>query len=105
MKKADKRSNEVIEENQEYTISYRQLSVVLGALLTLTALTVAVSRINLGYMKIWISLLIAAAKGTLVLLFFMQIRSVGKAVSVTFIVTLVILALFIGLIFFDIDFR
>jgi cytochrome c oxidase subunit 4 len=95
----------VAEENQEFAISYRQLGLVLGGLLTLTALTVAVSRINLGYMKIWISLLIAAAKGTLVLIFFMQIRSVGKTVTVTFIVTLIILAIFISFIFFDIDFR
>ncbi|OHD67431.1 MAG: hypothetical protein A2W19_03105 [Spirochaetes bacterium RBG_16_49_21] len=93
------------DKNTESFYSYRGLALILAALLCLTALTIAVSRIDLGPFKIWASLLISAAKSALVLIFFMQIGRMGRAVAVTFIVTLSILAIFIGFIFFDIEFR
>jgi len=85
--------------------SYRELALVLLALLALTAITVTVSRINLGVFKIAASLTIASVKATIVLVFFMHMRQAGKAIVIAFIVTLAILAIFIGFIFFDIAYR
>jgi cytochrome c oxidase subunit IV len=47
---------------------------VFGALIVLTAVTVAVSFANLGFMNVPIALAIAVTKATLVVLFFMHVR-------------------------------
>ncbi len=94
-------SNETVEKLQ----SYRELALVLGALLVLTAVTVTASRLDLGPLRVWVALLIAAAKATLVLIFFMQIKKAGRAVTYTFAITIVTLAIFISFIFFDIAYR
>lgn len=79
--------------------------MVLVGLLCLTAITVAVSRLNLGVFRIWTALLIAAGKATLVLYFFMRMKSAGKAVLYTFAIAIITLATFISWIFFDIPYR
>ncbi len=85
--------------------SYRDLALVLAALLMLTAITVTVSRMDLGGLRIVAALTIASMKATLVLIFFMHMRKAGKVVAITFISTLIILAIFVGFIFFDIAYR
>ena len=90
---------------EQHKESYRELALVLLALLALTAVTVTVSRINLGGLRIATALTIAAVKATIVLIFFMHMRNAGRVVAVTFVITLVILAIFIGFIFFDIAYR
>ncbi len=52
----------------------RTYVVVWGALVVLTAVTVAVSYVNLGMMNVVVALLIASAKASLVALFFMHLR-------------------------------
>lgn len=91
--------------HKEHIQSYRELAFILGALIVLTAVTVTVSRINLGPLKIAAALSIASVKASLVLLFFMQIKEAGRVVAISFIVTLIILAIFIGFIFFDVAYR
>ncbi len=54
--------------------------VVWGGLILLTAVTVAVSYVNLGVMNIVAALLIASAKASLVALYFMHLRSEGRLV-------------------------
>ncbi len=93
------------ESQKKYAHPYLTLALVLAALLCFTALTVAVSFLDLGAFKITAALSIAAVKATLVLLFFMGIGRASKAVPITFITTIVILAVFIGLLFFDIAYR
>jgi len=85
--------------------TYRELAMVLMALLCLTAITVYVSRIEAGFLKIPVALTIASAKTSLVLIYFMHMKMAGKAVLITFLVTIVTLAVFIGFIFFDIAYR
>lgn len=91
--------------HKEHIQSYRELAVILVSLIILTVVTVAVSRLDLGPLKIATALLVASTKATLVLLFFMQIREAGKVVTLSFAVTIIILAIFIGFIFFDVAYR
>lgn len=86
-------------------LSVGRLALVLAGLLCLTAATVAVARHDTGYLKIAVALAIAAAKACLVLFFFMGLGHAGRAISVALVVTLVILAIFIGFIFFDVAYR
>lgn len=93
------------ESAKGYAHPYRPLALAIAALLCLTALTVSLSRFDLGALKIAAALTIAAVKATLVLLVFMRIGKTGKAVPISFIATIIILAIFIGFIFFDIAYR
>ena len=95
-----------MEDKTERSVqSLRQLAAVLAALLCLTGLTIAASRLYTGPLRVAVALSIASAKSVLVLLFFMHMRRAGKVVAVAFLVTLLTLATFIGLTFFDILYR
>ena len=78
---------------------------MLAALLALTAVTIAASRVQLGGLNIWLTLLIASAKSSFVLLFFMHLKYEGRFIKTTFIVTVCTLAMLIGFLFWDVSFR
>jgi cytochrome c oxidase subunit 4 len=85
--------------------SARELLMVLAVLLALTAVTISVARLNTGLARVPAALLIASGKASLVLFFFMGIGRAGKAVVLAFLTTILLLAVFIGLTFFDVAFR
>jgi len=91
--------------NADHELSYRKLFLVLSGLLLLTALTITVSRFNLGALNIWAALGIAAVKCSLVLLFFMNLKKEGRPIVISFLITVVLLAIVIGFIFWDVAFR
>jgi cytochrome c oxidase subunit 4 len=79
-------------------------SVLLGtaaALLGLTILTVATSRLDLGAFNIVLALAIAGLKASLVAMFFMHLKYEHRFQAVIFVGALFFLALFIGLVVFD----
>lgn len=86
-------------------ISYRKLTVVWLALLALTALTVGVTRVELGANKVLAALTIACVKGGLVIAFFMHMKYEGRLLRWLLFLTLVTLAIFIGFTFFDVLYR
>lgn len=94
-----------MEAGNEHIQSYKYLLAVLVVLLALTGVTVTVSRLELGGLNIWMAILIASIKSTLVLLFFMHLRYEGRLIRMTFLSTIGILALLIGFLFWDISFR
>jgi cytochrome c oxidase subunit 4 len=91
--------------NEPHIIGYGKLTAVWLCLLALTALTVKVSRMDLGIGHVWGSLAIAAAKGGLVIAFFMHMRYEGRLLRWLLFVALITLAIFIGLTFFDVLYR
>jgi cytochrome c oxidase subunit 4 len=97
---------QVVDHNDEaHILSYQALAAVLAALLVLTAVTVTVSRFDLGALNIWVAILVAACKSSFVLLFFMHLWYESRLIKMTFVLTVVILALLIGFIFWDVSFR
>ena len=92
-------------EKAHKELSYRFLLMVLMALFALTALTVGASTLNLGALNVWLALVIAAAKASLVLLFFMHLKYEAMVLKLSFLATFGFLAIIIGLIFMDIAFR
>ncbi len=88
-----------------HRVSYGTLSAVLGVLLVLTGLTVAVSYVDLGAFNVWLALGIASTKASLVLLFFMHIRDEGRLVVLSFLGTVLFLAIMIAFTFCDVAFR
>ncbi len=86
-------------------LSYRFLFLVLMALFALTALTVGASTLNLGALNVWLALVIAVTKASLVLLFFMHLKYEAMVLKLSFLTTFGFLAIIIGFIFLDIAFR
>lgn len=84
-------------EKKHHIVSYRTYIVILLVLLVLTALSVLVTSFDLGPLAVSAALFFAAAKSTLVLLYFMHLKfdepmlkiMVGAVVSI-FIIILVI---------------
>lgn len=88
-----------------HIMSYGFLATILGGLVLLTALTVGVSYIHWGFLNVPIALFVASSKATLVLLFFMHVKYEGLVIKVSFISTMLVLALMISFIFWDVAFR
>ena len=91
--------------NEPHIIGFGKLAAVWLGLLALTALTVRVSRMDLGIGHVWGSLAIAAVKGGLVIAFFMHMRYEGRLLRWLLFVALITLAIFIGFTFFDVLYR
>ncbi|NOR24957.1 MAG: caa(3)-type oxidase subunit 4 [Desulforhopalus sp.] len=79
--------------------------MVLALLLVLTGVTVGVSYLDLGFFNVPIALAIACTKVSFVLLFFMHLKYEGRVINISFISTVLVLVLLIGLTFFDVAFR
>jgi cytochrome c oxidase subunit 4 len=79
-------------------------AVLLGtaaALLALTALTVAVSRVDLGALNAVAALALACAKASIVALFFMHLKYEGRFLAVVLVVCALFAALLVGFVVFD----
>lgn len=86
--------------------SYGKLAAVLGALLILTIITVlGATYIDLGVLNVPCALAIASSKVTLVLLFFMHLKYEGRVIIISFISTVIFLAIMISFTFWDVAFR
>lgn len=75
------------------------------SLVALTGITIAVAGISLGRLSVLGAILIASVKSTLVLLFFMHLRYEKRILATIFLITLVVLAIFISFTFLDIAYR
>lgn len=74
--------------------------VLLGVwvvLMLLTLLTVAVTRVDLGNLNIWVAMLIAVAKASLVGLYFMHLRYDSPFHAIILIAALLFVAVFVGI--------
>ena len=81
----------------EHAESRKVYYAIFGALLVLTYLTVAVSRVDLGRLNTIVALTIAVTKAVLVVLFFMHVRHSNRLTKLVVVGGFVWLALLIGL--------
>jgi len=88
-----------------HIISYKTLTGVWLALLALTALTVGITRVELGGWKVLGALTIACAKAGLVIAVFMHMQYEGRLLRWLLFLALLTLAIFIGFTFFDVLYR
>ena len=75
------------------------------ALILLTGVTVTVAGMQLQAWSVTVALLVAAVKGTVVVLWFMHLKEEMPMFAIMLIVAIITLAVFIGVTFFDILFR
>ncbi len=90
-----------------HAISTKTYAAVLGALLTLTVITVLAAGVNFGThsVNVVVALSIASIKGTLVALYFMHLRHDKPLYAIIFATGLLFLAVLLMLCFVDIDTR
>ncbi len=94
------------QKNEETHITgYRNYLLVWLGLMIFTVLTVAVARIDLGSINLLAAMLIASFKALLVIVFFMHLLYEQRLFKIMVIFTVITLAIFIGLTFFDVPFR
>ena len=74
---------------------------VFGALMFLTFITVAVTYIDLGRLSVWVALIIALVKATLVCLYFMHLRYDAPFHGLIVVASMLFVVLFIGITLMD----
>jgi cytochrome c oxidase subunit 4 len=77
------------------------LVATFAALMILTVITVVATWVDLGAFNIWLALLIAFIKGSLVALYFMHLRWDSPFNTIVLIAALFFVALFIGIAVLD----
>ncbi len=94
-----------MDQHQPHIVSYTRLIGIWLALLVLTALTVAITRVELGGYKVVGALAVACAKAGLVIAVFMHMKYEGVLLRWLLFLAFVTLAVFIGFTFFDVLYR
>lgn len=89
----------------QHLIPYKTYVLIWLALCTLTLVTVAVSYADMRHMTIIVALLIACAKSTLVVLWFMHVKFENRAIWWFLIATILTYVTFVLLTFADYSFR
>jgi cytochrome c oxidase subunit 4 len=92
-------------EETHVPVPYRTFILIWVALLILTGITVAVSRVDVGALNIWVALGVASIKSSLVIFFFMHLKQESKLFKIGLLTMLVILAIFVGMTFLDVLYR
>lgn len=84
---------------------YGLFIAVWGVLVALTAATVLVASVDLGFMNVVAAMTVATCKAALVVFFFMHLGYENMTLKLMVLTAFVILAIFIGLTFFDTAYR
>lgn len=84
-----------------HAVPLKVFGIILGCLIALTVLTVLVSLKDFGQMNLVVAMLVASAKATLVLMFFMHLKFEHPVTIAYAILPLVILGLLLGGVFMD----
>ena len=92
-------------EEHAHIVPYSTFMYIWIALLILTGVTVWVAQYNLGPLNIWVALGIATVKSSLVVAVFMHMKYENLLFKISLLSALAILAIFIGLTFFDVLYR
>ncbi len=92
-------------EKEPAHVLTRTFIIVWIALLCLTGLTIMAARMQMGAWSMVANIVIASAKASLVLWFFMHLKYEKRLFKLLFIVPLITITIIIGLTFFDILYR
>jgi len=96
---------EIMENEKDHIIPYRTFLLVLAGLIALTLVSVAVTKIYLGTLTVFIALLIAAVKSTFVLRIFMHLKFENKMFTIMVIAVLLLIGVVILITLLDYFYR
>lgn len=92
-------------EKQKTLVPYGTYVLVWFGLLALTGVTITVANLHLGQLSVLAAILIAAIKGTLVLMIFMNLKYEDRLFRIMMLLAVATLAVIMVLTFTDISFR
>ncbi len=92
-------------EHGGHALSIRVCLLVWAGLLLLTAVTVGVAEVNLGFLHVLVAMMVATAKAALVVVWFMHVKYESLAIRAMLFTALLILAIFLSFVFFDVAYR
>lgn len=88
-------------ESHHHILPLRLYFTVFAALLVLTAVTVYIASFDFGSYNLVVAMAVAAVKASLVALIFMHLKYDNKMYAIAFVISLVMLAVFVTLTLFD----
>jgi cytochrome c oxidase subunit IV len=88
-----------------HVLSYGLLTGIWATLIALTATTIAVAQIDLGFYNVLVAMGVATTKALLVVFFFMHLKYEGSLLKWLLFLAFLMLAIAIGFTFFDLAFR
>lgn len=94
-----------MENDNDHIIPYRTFLLVLAGLILLTLTSVAVTKIYLGTLTVFIALLIAAVKSTFVLRVFMHLKFENKMFTIMVIAVILLIGVVILITLLDYLYR
>ncbi|MHC4178381.1 MAG: cytochrome C oxidase subunit IV family protein, partial [Planctomycetota bacterium] len=89
------------EESLGHVVDFRVLVAVFGALMVLTAITVAVSYFDFGALNLVVAMGVATIKASLVALYFMHLRYDSVLNAIIFLIGVAFLGLFLVITMLD----
>lgn len=92
-------------KDKQHISSYTSHILVLGALLVLTAVSVAITSLEMGKFNTLAAMLIAGCKASIVLGWFMHLKFDNKLFAIFTILVFVIFLLVLYVTFFDYSYR
>lgn len=92
-------------DNEHHIVSYKKFSFIWIILLILTGVTIMVAQIDLGYFNVVAAMTVATTKAMLVIMIFMHLKYENTFFKIMVFICFLILAIFIGLTFFDVAYR
>jgi len=97
--------SEIMENEKNHIVPYHTFLLVLAGLITLTLISVAVTKIYLGTLTVFIALFIAAVKSTFVLRVFMHLKFENRMFTVMVIAVMLLIGVVIFITLLDYLFR
>lgn len=94
-----------MEEEKHSLLPFGTYVTIWFALLALTGATVTATALQLGSLSIYAAIAIALIKGTVVVLYFMNLKQEPLVFKIMLLVALVTLAVIMGVTFFDVSYR
>ena len=91
--------------DNNHGLSTKKCIIVWLALMMLTAITVGVAEVNLGFFHVLVAMAVATIKAGLVILWFMHVKYEGTVVRCMIFIVFTILAIWISFTFFDVAYR
>jgi cytochrome c oxidase subunit 4 len=93
------------QEEKNHSTTYGVYIVIWAALISLTALTVTISGLNLGVLTLAAALMIAGTKSLLVINYFMHVKFDQKVYKIFILLCVIVFVILIILTFTDYSFR
>ncbi len=90
---------------KSYIVPYKTYVYVLLTLITFTLISVGITYIHLGSLTVFIAILLASVKSTLVLIYFMHLKFDNKILQILVPSIFILVALVILITFLDYNFR